>query len=191
MNAIQILTSEASIDTVSVTIQALKVGPKQMTLAVFKQLPSGKIFCDGGIVDKELSFWGRVRYSIKDQGDIWVVAEEHGSLLRCRFDRGHYVDFSDIISKQDYLVKIENLCNDLGASVLRQRSRKAQIGEGGAGWWSDFEQSSLEREARELQLKEGQRRTISVGLESLKETVPNIDAAFEELNKLPQLFIAV
>jgi len=79
---VQILTSEASLDTVSVSLKALRVGPRQMTMAVFRQLPE---LCPvvGTAVDSSLKFWGKVRYSIKDQGSLWGVAEHDGSLYRC------------------------------------------------------------------------------------------------------------
>lgn len=38
--AVEIETKRASLDTMSVTIQALHVSGKQMTLAVFRQLPA-------------------------------------------------------------------------------------------------------------------------------------------------------
>ena len=59
-------TKSASLNTMSVTIQALHVEGKQMTLAVFRQLP----IID---VNEDCSVWGRVLYSIKDEGDEWFV----------------------------------------------------------------------------------------------------------------------
>jgi len=78
----QVETKNASLDTLSVTIQALHVSGKQMTLAVFRQLPIGAaINKDGSLVD--LDFWGLVRYQIKDEASLWAVASAGGILYRC------------------------------------------------------------------------------------------------------------
>lgn len=71
----EIETKNASLDTMAVTIMALHVSGKQMTQAVFKQLP----YKDES--DKS-ELWGIVRYSIKDQADIWLVFSESGTLFR-------------------------------------------------------------------------------------------------------------
>lgn len=59
-------TKNASLDTLAITILALHVNGKQMTLAVFRQLPEGR-------EDEDSELWGTVRYSIKDAGDLWLV----------------------------------------------------------------------------------------------------------------------
>lgn len=69
-------TKTASIDTFSVTIQALHVSGKQMTLAVFRQLPNKTLR------GKE-NIWGHVLYQIKDEGYEWAVVERDGVLVRC------------------------------------------------------------------------------------------------------------
>ncbi len=68
-------TRSASLDTLAVTIQALHVSGKQMTMAVFRQLPQ-KYEQAGS------QLWGTVRYSIKDEGDIWLVFSHEGVLYR-------------------------------------------------------------------------------------------------------------
>ena len=68
-------TKHASLSTMAVTIQALHVSGKQMTLAVFRQLPIKN-------ETEKHSGWGYVRYSIKDQGSIWYVYSEDGFLFR-------------------------------------------------------------------------------------------------------------
>lgn len=71
-------TKHAALDTLAVTIQALHVSGKQMTLAVFRQLP-----CIKGIRDNpDSEHWGIVRYAIKDEGDIWLVLSLNGVLHR-------------------------------------------------------------------------------------------------------------
>lgn len=68
--------------TFSVTIQALHVNGKQMTLAVFRQLPTLALFAENS-ERTPCVWWGIVRYPIKDEGDTWVVADMGGKLFRC------------------------------------------------------------------------------------------------------------
>lgn len=79
----QVETKNASLDTLAVTIQALCVSGKQMTLAVFRQLPEAELCLPCGGRDERLSWWGLVRYKIGEAGDLWVVAEKDGILCRC------------------------------------------------------------------------------------------------------------
>ena len=75
-------TKNADISTLSVTIQALHVGGKQMTIAVFRQL----VHAD---MTDACEPWGFVRYNIKDQGNIWLVHSYSGRLYRmCIPDSG-------------------------------------------------------------------------------------------------------
>ena len=78
----QVETKSASLDTLAVTIQALHVSGKQMTLAVFRQLPSIRAYNDDGSL-LPLEYWGVVRYSIKDEGELWVICAHGGRLYRC------------------------------------------------------------------------------------------------------------
>lgn len=78
----EIETRSASLETLSVTIQALHVSGKQMTLAVFRQLPVTHAYNDDGSL-RPMEYWGIVRYAIKDEGDAWVVCASGGRLYRC------------------------------------------------------------------------------------------------------------
>ena len=71
----EIETKNASLDTLAVTILALHVSGKQMTLAVFRQLPEG-------VEQQGSELWGTVRYAIKDSGDLWLVFSNDGRLFR-------------------------------------------------------------------------------------------------------------
>jgi hypothetical protein len=79
----EIETKSASLDTLSVTIRALHVNGKQMTLAVFRQLPCLSLYLETGDINNDLRHWGIVRYFIKDEGSEWVVADYNGVLYRC------------------------------------------------------------------------------------------------------------
>lgn len=76
-------TKAASLDTLSVTIKALHVNSKQMTLAVFRQLPIAEAYKDDGTLNTDLTHWGIVRYNIKDESPSWIVASKDGRLFRC------------------------------------------------------------------------------------------------------------
>ena len=71
----EIETKNASLDTLAVTILALHVSGKQMTQAVFKQLPEGREI-EGD------SLWGVVRYQIKDSYSLWLVFSSGDRLYR-------------------------------------------------------------------------------------------------------------
>lgn len=89
MNAI-VTTENASLDLLSVTIKTLHVSGKQMTLAVFRQLPETCLYFDTGELDTDYSLWGLVRYQIKDSGDTWVVCSKDGVLHRADTHNGDF-----------------------------------------------------------------------------------------------------
>jgi hypothetical protein len=64
---------QANLKTVSVNIQVLKVGAKQMTLSVFRQLDQGDVFNEW-TGELEGAIWGRVNYQ-------WSGHEEHLHLV--------------------------------------------------------------------------------------------------------------
>lgn len=81
-------TKHASLDTLSVTIQALHVNGKQMTLAVFRQLPTA---WNEIITNPAAQFWGLVRYRIPDEeNSLWVVLSFQGTLYKAH---GAYVEY--------------------------------------------------------------------------------------------------
>lgn len=95
----EILATEATLSTLKVEIKALTVSGKQMTLAVFRQLPTQKTYDCEMNLRLDVRYWGIVRYAIKDEGDVWVVMEQGGRLYRGRFYRERdypYPDFSEL-----------------------------------------------------------------------------------------------
>lgn len=86
-------TKQASLDTLSVTIKALHVAGKQMTLAVFRQLPIMEL-------NNDCSPWGTVRYSIKDQGNLWLVHSYNNCLYRMILNINHPSNFYINILKE-------------------------------------------------------------------------------------------
>ena len=71
----EVETKNASLDTLAVTIQALHVSGKQMTLAVFRQLTTDYIETERS------ALWGVVRYMIGNC-DTWLVFSGGGLLCR-------------------------------------------------------------------------------------------------------------
>lgn len=66
----------ASMHTATVSIQTINVNGKQMTLAVFRQLPVLEDIPD------DACLWGKVFYEVKGQGAEWIVLESGGRLFR-------------------------------------------------------------------------------------------------------------
>lgn len=99
----EIETKNASLDTLAVTILALHVSGKQMTQAVFKQLPVG-------IEQEGDSLWGVVRYSIKNAADVWVVFSHDNKLYRrgLSFDFPFYSGKHRLIRELNKLEDIQN-----------------------------------------------------------------------------------
>lgn len=84
-----IAASDAQIKTCSVEIRALVIGKKQMTLSVFRQLPSRHIIEPG--VGLRGEPWGLVNYFWDGCGEsekhLHVVHVMDGSLFRCCLSR--------------------------------------------------------------------------------------------------------
>ena len=121
----EIETKHASLDTLAVTIKTLHVNGKQMTLAVFRQLPIKN-------EDKNSELWGIVRYSIKDSGDIWLVFSDNGVLYRRALDlnKPTFYDLNKhqklIESKKRYLAKMQLSPQFIG-HLIKQAQKEVDI----------------------------------------------------------------
>jgi hypothetical protein len=73
-NGKSLTTAEVSIQTVTVSIQALKVGTKQMTLSVLRQLVQDYPFNRDGYARGEV--WGWVRYCAEDCSEARMMRDE-------------------------------------------------------------------------------------------------------------------
>lgn len=69
-----------------VTVQALRVDGKKMTLQLFRQVPKISYFLTDDVPDDSLSPWGLVLYKIPNEGETWLLAERDGQLVRCCVD---------------------------------------------------------------------------------------------------------
>jgi hypothetical protein len=169
-------TKSASLDTLAVTIQALHVNGKQMTLAVFRQLPCAEVINEDGSL-APIECWGLVRYSIKDEGDFWVVCASGGRLYRSKL-------------RLDLAFAVKHAEHDLrNAESLVRWWKEAQATRDAGGSWVPVFRPSGAPYWRENGLPELEAAATAC-LANL-ETAKRRKATFDALLKLPQLFIAV
>lgn len=160
----QIESKNASLDTLAVTIRALHVSGKQMTLAVFRQLPTARER-DGS------SLWGVVRYTIKDEGELWLVFSHDGVLYRRAVFPGQpFADKSGLHSAQYKLKMAENEINRWGAHLKGDR---------------------LAEKEQELILLRGSVMAEQAGYEARLAADKTRTDQEKRLAQLPQLFISV
>ena len=116
----QVETQNASLSTMAVTIKALHVNGKQMTLAVFRQLEQKK-------ENEKAELWGCVHYEIKDQGSIWLVFSQDGHLYRRPLDltRPKVYDF-EVRDEKKNLEKAQDKFNQQKNNVKHQEERMQQ-----------------------------------------------------------------
>jgi hypothetical protein len=99
-----ILATEAILQTLQVSIKALTVKGKQLTLSVFRQFPVEDAYeVDGGL-RQGVAYWGLVRYKIKDQASEWFVLEIEGSLYRASAEK----PYEEVHSTRKLIREMEN-----------------------------------------------------------------------------------
>lgn len=90
--------SQASVVPLSIEVKAIRIDGRKMTIAVFQQLRE-----IGGVLNyqdenpcirRDLKPWGYVRYKVKDEGDLWLLAEWKGELCRAPLMPGAFGPFS-------------------------------------------------------------------------------------------------
>ena len=159
-------TKNASLDTLSVTIQALHVNGKQMTLAVFRQLPQKR-------EDSESSIWGVVNYIIKNEGDIWLVFSNNGVLYRRALNLSKPI---------------------LQAREINSIKNKLEIAENRLKSCEKYSQSNdaflIDAQTRVVKLKEELDDTTREIYEEFEEDMHDYNKEVK-LSKLNQLFISV
>lgn len=172
--SMDIETRTASLDLLAVTIQALHVNGKQMTLAVFRQLPVADAYNDDGSL-APLEYWGLVRYAIKDEGDLWVVCACGGRLYRCpAYWYGDTV-YKAMIERGRAIKKLQWWRE---VRIARETDKYAYIAPPhNAGPWTEDGLPYFEELVRESE----EHLATCKRAESTRETLLN----------LPQLFIAV
>jgi hypothetical protein len=114
--------NDISVNTIQVSIKALTVNNKQMTISVFKQLIEYDIIDDAGGLDGIP--WGFVRYA--DQS--WLVWQKDKELKKCAYrDIGRYVmeDIKDL--NTSHLEKDRKLAVELRDKLRVTRSELQNI----------------------------------------------------------------
>lgn len=166
----EILERNASVNMLSVTIQALKVEGKQMTLALFRQLPIST-------ENSEAEYWGVVHYSIADQGDKWIVFSQNGRLFKRALDlRAPYLADKAYLLRKD-LKALES--GGLNTSRLRELIGLAQS-----------EESYEERKARAAsKLRDGIEREETIARQEFESRLEQFKRE-QRLAGMVQLFIA-
>lgn len=186
-----ILATEATLNTLSVTIKALMVSGKQMTLAVFRQLPfedSAGLLTQDGHLRQDLNYWGRVCYSIKGEGDHWVVLESEGQLYRA--DLPHINSYQHLLTNAEWqLDKAIKEADEYTQEITRKRKR---LEKGGleAVYEKHIQRQLLEFEEKlpGLRDKVSEQRRV---LEWHRNFCENVKESLQVLHGLTQLFIAV
>ena len=204
---------EAKLHTFSVTIQSLTVKDKQMTLAVFRQLPIGSFYDDNNGQDDDEPIqgtaWGTVRYPIKDKGDRWIVHEFEGILYRCKFPSK--IDLYEVrkdhaTAKKELLAYGDFFKRDFH-EPSRYRPAKPNNFRDRAEKYTEEEYKSIYDQAKEdyeelvnISMKnynekrdclEKNFKAASIWLQDDIEFNDGMELLIKKLNDLPQLFIAV
>jgi len=166
-----VIAKDASITSLQVSIRALVVSNKQMTLAVFRQLPIARAIKDDGNLE-DVAFWGRVLYPIKDEGDEWVIAEYAGILYRCPMPR---------LPKRPFR---EDERSSLERKLLISRNTLEGAHEYGESYVAKHAADVLEMERELAFMREDYDRWKNIEM-------PNTRTSIEKLSALLQLFVAV
>ena len=97
--------STVEITTLTVTINALRIGTKQMTQAVYKQLPYGRpLDGDGRLLVPSVNIWGRINYCGADDcyrsggSGYWYYSDKDATGYSSRaqsFEHLHFVYEND------------------------------------------------------------------------------------------------
>ncbi len=187
-------TKTASLDTLSVTIRALHVSGKQMTLAVFRQLPVAELCDEFG--EPFGNWWGRVIYPLKNEADHWMIVEYEGQLHRCAiYDANFYNSEAGVKQlirefKQAF-TRQQSVVSDAMTLPKMQCDYLGSIdGEARSEWKSRFEEersSKFQEEKSKLSRMLKDIRDQEEFLLIVIERSKSVAAAKE----YPQLFIAV
>ena len=78
--------SQASVESLSIEVKAIRIDGRKMTIAVFQQLREIRVVVnpngDNPSIRTDIKPWGYVRHTIKKEGYLWLLAECRGELCR-------------------------------------------------------------------------------------------------------------
>lgn len=201
----QILSTEATLNTLSITIQSLVVSGKQVTLAVFRQFPEDTFISDEG-TQKPYQPWGCVRYNVETnyydsfrpiKEDFWMIAEVNGYLVRCPI-KAEIQALKERVRKAPYNARETRAGSQKFNDKLREHQKsRAKYNERllkdptTASWLGqdlDNKERELQREQRNIQEELVACNKDERNIPTWESTLISLD---ELLKNLPQLFIAV
>lgn len=173
----RLIDSESvSITSCAVTIMALCIGSKQMTLSVFRQLPEIRLYRESGDL-YDTDKWGLVRYKFNDIG-VWVVCSHNKNLYRASLDHSYMsVKDANLLLAKAKEIFLDYLKWDSSDDKYKYDDLPNEYG--------FFEKCEWKHGFSEL-IKE----RVSSFEERLKTAI-RYDNSKKELFKLPQLFIAI
>lgn len=176
----EIETKKASLNTLAVTIQALHVNGKQMTLAVFRQLPETDAFSGNGTLAESLIPWGLVRYQIKGRGNQWLVASKENKLFRCPF----------ILYRED---RESSARSDLSWALSEHNKKVDALSKNNESFrWQYLSDDSREEViSHQKEEIEAASRVVSINRIRLAQASTREKTYANLLDTLPHLFIAV
>jgi hypothetical protein len=157
---------QAVIGDRQVTVLALRVDGKKMSLQLFRQVPHVAWLDGDGNPDQSMRPWGRVLYRIPGEGESWMLVEKDGQLARCRIDvyepnpimvdlyRGY------LKTAQENIVRVKHMSPELGFT---------------AQYEAEVQKWTKELEAAERELAEKKRQRAKLK---------------QDLASYPQLFLA-
>ena len=177
-------TKDVSLTTFSVTIKALHIDSKRMTLATFRQLPIGNLYDDHGDIFKDINVWGYVRYVINDV-PCWAVFDCRGQLYRA--DIKYRLISIKILSYQKDICRYKESIEKYTIEINDKKAELAlDIEEGREYAIKHIEQEILDKTRAVNVCADG----ITIAIEYL-EVYQSMKKSSEEILNLQQLFIAL
>lgn len=200
----EILATEATLSTLKVEIKALTVSGKQMTLAVFRQMPLMNVTQPNGALWANVRYWGIVRYAIKDEGDVWAVIELEGKLYRGRVNHRYSGWYSELgtndITPQVRVARQQALAAWRAEEAAEEEKKKNKgLPEYPSPWskakYDEYTEKRDQWEAqwneRITQLKKLTTKAIDAREQLDEEYAVRHNLSVDALRQLPQLYIAV
>lgn len=77
----------AQVDDKSITVCALRVDGKKMSLQFFRQIPREDWLDEELAPRQDATIWGRVHYRIANEGTEWLLVQVGSQLRRCNVDQ--------------------------------------------------------------------------------------------------------
>jgi len=197
-----ILATEATLQTLQVEIKALTVKGKQMTLAVFRQLPQTQAYGVDAAMRQGASYWGRVNYKIKDEDDAWFVMEMDDILYRCPGSAPFSVDHENDLAEsvqwiRDSAAQVKAAAAKVGTDrptmVYGSENYQEQLeaAENFGAVWDAAERELYYDKDYNHKYNTGQWLVVASRKEAEHRRVVSMMETWNSLMKLPQLFISV